>query len=332
MTIFSIVLIVTAMLLDSSLKQLRIAESRMGQFQEAQAAFESMARRLAGCELNPYYDFVYPGNDTSKVPTSFALQSELHFVSGPARTGAQALFTSGTHPTHGVFFHGAYGLTDSTNWKTMGNLLNSWGYYLEFGNDSADRAVFLTNSSAVPPHFRFRLKELQVSAEQVRTYGDNLPQQTSTTQMFQWFRNLAAASPSSGRTIAENVVALVINPLESDPNTGTNTNLSPDYYYDTRAFQYASTIPQARLDRMRHRLPPILRITLVALDEVSAQKLETANGTAAPDLGLTGIFTDATKYDNDLATLTSNLQNRKLDYRVFTTTVRLRNSRWTGTY
>jgi len=263
------------------------------------------------------------------VPTSYALQSELHFICGPARTGSTALFTSGTHPTHGVFFHGAYGLADTPDWRTMGNLLNSWGYYLEFGDDHLDRAAYLNN---MPLRNRFRLKELQVSAEQMRTYADNLSQQTSTTIVYRWFRNLAAATPSAGRTIAENVVALVINPLQSDPTKGTNTNLSPDYYYDTRAYQYAATIPQARRDQMRHRLPPILRITMVALDEVSAQKLEDANGATAPDLGLAGLFTNAANYDADLATLTQTLQNKKLDYRVFTTTVRLRNSRWTGTY
>jgi uncharacterized protein (TIGR02599 family) len=214
----------------------------------------------------------------------------------------------------------------------MGNLLNSWGYYLEFGSDATDRASFLNNGNVAQPHFRFRLKELQVSAEQLLTYSNSLSQMTSTKDVYRWFRDLAAANPSAGRTIAENVVALVITPLQSDATTGTNTNLSPDYYYDTRAFQYASTISQERRDRMRHRLPPILRITLVALDEVSAQKLETANGSSAPDLGLTDLFADATKYDTDLTTLTQNLQTRKLGYRVFTTTVRLRNSRWTGTY
>ncbi len=334
MAVFSIVLVTTSSLLSVSLRELRFTESRMGQFQEAQTAFESMSRRLASCELNPYYDFVYPNNDTTKVPTKFALQSELHFVCGPCNTGAQSLFALGSlpaHPTHGLFFHGTYGLTDNTNWKAMSNLLNSWGYYLEFGTDSTDRAAFLGTDTVVAERYRFRLKELQVSAEQMRTYSDDLTSQKNIDLTFKWFRNLAAATPSAGRTIAENIVALIITPLKADPATGTNISLSPDYYFDSRAYQYA-TISQTRMDQMRHRLPPLVRITMVGLDEPSASKLADQNKTSAPDLGLDKLFSDAEKYDDDLTAIKKNLQDKNLNYRVFTTTVRLRNSRWTGSY
>ncbi len=288
-------------------------------------------RRLSGCELNPYYDFVYPNNDTGQVPTKFALQSELHFICGPCLTGSQPLFTSGAFPTHGLFFNGTYGLTDNTSWKAMSNLLNSWGYYMEFGTDGKDRASFLNTDTPVAQRYRFRLKELQVSAEQMRCYSDNLSSQTSPAKIFQWFRNLASATPSAGRTLADNIIALVITPLKPDPATGTNITLSPDYYYDTRAYQYAA-LSQTRLDQMRHRLPPLVRITMVGLDEPSASRLADVSKTTAPDLGLATLFADASKYDDDLTTLKNTLQGKKLNYRVFTTTVRLRNSRWTGSY
>ncbi len=335
MAVFTVVLITTSSLLSVSLRELRFAESRMGQFQEAQSAFESMSRRLVGCELNPYYGFVYPNNDTTKVPTQFALQSELHFICGPCNTGTQPLFASGSlppRPTHGLFFHGTYGLTDNTSWKAMSNLLNSWGYYLEFGTDGTDRAAFLKTDTVVAERYRFRLKELQVSAEQLRTYKIDINKIGITaSDVFKWFRDTAAATPSAGRTIAENIVALVITPLKSDPVTGTNVDLSPDYYYDSRAYQYTA-LSQTRLDQMRHRIPPLVRITMVGLDEPSASRLADVSKTTAPDLSLATLFADASKYDDDLTTLKNTLQGKKLNYRVFTTTVRLRNSRWTGSY
>ena len=86
LAIFSIVLVAMGEMVGAVLNQLRLGEARFSQFQESQAAFDSITRRLSTCELNPYYDFQYPGNppDTSAVPTRYDLESDLHFVSGPA--------------------------------------------------------------------------------------------------------------------------------------------------------------------------------------------------------------------------------------------------------
>lgn len=333
MAIFSVIMLITASMLDATMGQLRIAEARFSQFQESQAAFESMNLRLAGCELNPYYDYAYPGNNASTVPTSYKLSSDLHFVSGPASVGGAPLFANPSHPrpTHAVFFHGTYGLTDEGGWMKLGNLLNSWGYFIEFGSDTDARAGFL-NTSGAPERHRFRLKELQVPAETLRTYALKLSDTSQpVNKLYDWFRT-PANDPVNARTVAENVIALVITPLRPSSGGMLNNDLAPDYFYDSRAFQHS---PGTLAERTRHKLPPLVRITLVAIDEVSAQQLQDQNGVSMPDLGLNGLFTGAnaaSRYEQDLNTLEETLQGRKLRYRVFTNTVRLRNSRWTSNY
>lgn len=333
-TILSVIMVSTTLMLDSSLTQMRIAESRLGQFREAQAAFEAMTLRLAGCDINPYYDFEYQNQNRDTVPVSYELQSDLHFVSGPARSGYQPLFTAGPYSGHGIFFHGTYGLTEEASWKGMGNLLNSWGYFVEFGDDKASRATFLNALGTTADRNRFRLKELQVPAEKMGTYNAKLGTESTTGKIFAWFRD-AVAQPGQVSSVAENIVALVITPLlppDSKDVHGTFLSpnaLAPSYYYDTRNYQHAKT-PEEKATR--HRLPPLLRLTLVAIDEASAERLEERYGEIKPDFGLDSLFQNAINYDEDVRTLESALLNEKLSYRVFTTTVRLRNARWTGTY
>jgi uncharacterized protein (TIGR02599 family) len=212
--------------------------------------------------------------------------------------------------------------------------VNGWGYFVEFGDDRATRAAFLDNEGDAPPRHRFRLKELQVPAEQMRTYAAKLSSESAKDKIFAWFRD-SAAQPAQVSAVAENIVALVVMPLVPPGSKDVNGSdlkpnaLAPAYYYDTRNYQHAKT-PQA--EATRHRLPPLLRLTLVALDDASAQRLQESHGGAEPDFGIDALFTDATKYDQDIRSLEASLLNQRLNYRVFTTTVRLRNARWTATY
>ncbi len=331
--ILTLVLMASTSMLNVSLGQLRIAESRNSQFREVQAAFETMTRRLEACEINPYYDYVYPGNDMNSVPNGYKIQSDLHFVSGPANTGTAPLIGTGDRTGHAVFFHGTYGLTGQKDWRGLSSMLNSWGYFLEFGDDDSTRPVFL-NGASVPSRLRFRLKELQVPAEQLRTYALKLNSQTTRAGVQAWY-TAALADPANIHPVAENVIACIIFP--TIPNEATTddgkaikpTDLAPNYYYDTRSYQYASSDVS---EFTRHKLPPLIRLTLVAIDDVSASRLQETNGKARPNLGLDGLFERAANYDADIATLESTLVASKLNYRVFSSTIRLRNARWNGSY
>lgn len=319
-SILTVMLLVITGMLDTTLRQWRLADSRFSQFIEAQSAFESMTRRLSTCEMDPIYDYEYPNGQANATPLRYVRHSNLHFVCGPARSGSRPLLTSGNHPGQAIFFHGAYGLSNEPNWQTLGNLLNSWGYFIEYSDDTS-RAEFL-NVNGVAPRYRFRLKELQVPAESLRTY-QALASSPSTSEVYDWFRTPLTAN---AKTLAENIVALIITPQSSDASTGTNTDLAPDYFYDTRAYLHATELSSTLKEATRHRLPPLLRLTLVAMDDPSAQQLQDTHGATMPPLYSGALFQSAQNFTADLAAFEANLQALNLRYRIFNTTVRLKNS------
>ncbi len=186
---------------------------------------------------------------------------------------------------------------------------------------------------------------------------------------------LTAAFPKivkqdNSRVLADNIVALIILPKVSERDrvsANALNDLTDNFEYDSRplpAFQsQASTVPsnlknlsnvlnQKQLKQL-HQLPPILQVTMVAIDEASAVKLHDyskGNAYKPPTW-----FKDMTT-DNQLTTVTniadfqkqlgdpsgpdpksligrlSNVDNSqatpKMNYRVFTTDVILRNSKW----
>jgi uncharacterized protein (TIGR02599 family) len=100
----------------------------------------------------------------------------------------------------------------------------------------------------------------------------------------------------------------------------------------------------AKGPKQLHQLPPILQVTMVAIDEASAQKLEDYSD--QPQDFMSGIFQKVGKYSDFLSDLgdpakpgndsliyrLSNpdhqLPTPRMNYRVFTTDVVLRGSKW----
>ncbi len=74
-----------------------------------------------------------------------------------------------------------------------------------------------------------------------------------------------------------------------------------------------------------------MRLALVAIDEASAQILAGQNGTTAPALVPPGLFTAASKMDDDLAALDAALTAKKINHRVFTRDILLPAAAWTDT-
>src|SRR5205807_1068110 len=90
------------------------------------------------------------------------------------------------------------------------NLLNTWGFFIEWGDDSQSRPPFITQKIA-PYRFRFRLKELMEASEAMTLYGKSSgdPKYKGTD----WFHTaLTSTNPVRSRTIAENIVALILLP------------------------------------------------------------------------------------------------------------------------
>lgn len=156
--------------------------------------------------------------------------------------------------------------------------------------------------------------------------------------------------------IADNVIALIIwprLPVREDPTGNLPTSLTKDYTYDSQAdlnVLPTTTSPQNPWDE---QLPPVVQVTAVVIDEISAARLAaTASGKNVPtnlknaflfagtDAGYSNsgytastkswLFTISTQdqYTKDLIALGNRLSQFKINYKVLNTFVVMRESKW----
>ncbi len=318
------------------------------EFQEAQDAFNDMTRHLSEATLNTYSDYNYTSSSTA--PPTYVRQSELRFITGPATTLLSGV-NSQPHPTHAMFFIAPLG--SSSSCSGLPNLLNTCGYYIEYNNNSTSEPAFLASiTSAV--RSRDRLMEMIVPSESMTIYkytSGPTPIPTAgpnclTYSGYTWFTDGFSLTPSPTHILAENVIALIILPRltsYSVDSTGTTTvaatALAPTYSYDssptpTFTAPVLSTDPNAAILNWKNQVPPLVQVTLVAMDEASA--LRQPAGDVITNLGLTSLFqsagslTDPTQagYAQDMQTLKNALTAKKINYRVFSTTVAIKSANW----
>jgi uncharacterized protein (TIGR02599 family) len=295
---------------------------KIEQFRGARNAFETMTRHLSQATLNTYWDY-----DDPSTPTRYVRQSELRFISGKASTltGNSANF----RPTHAVFFQAPFGFVDENRPNAdraagLTSLLNTWGYFVEFGNDDAERPQIFGNMIG-KSRYRYRLHEFTQPANTLTLY--RYTSAASNYTGWDWFAqdmNLAlppAAAPNRPTHIlADNIVALVLLPKLSYQEDPTGTLLSPNYFYNS-----TDTNPDPTINP-KNQLPPIVQVTLVAIDETSAKRLE--NGDSMPDFGLNSLFNSAAQMQADLDTLQQTLVAKHANFRVFTTNVTINGAKW----
>ena len=269
--------------------------------------------------------------------------------------------------------------TPGPSYNGLPNMLNTWGYYTEYFNNQSLKPAFVasaeTASGHVVPHNRFRLMELNEPSEKLTLYqttsaptGDPTLQSGGTNGV-NWFQvPLAAPSPGYSHVLAENIVALILRPQLSRQDTTTrkaaspsNTNLlSPNYSYDsTASSNYAGTMGPLSLNgtlpndpatskpdagvNPKNQLPPVVQVTMIAIDEPSAARLEqmatTGGKTAVASLGLDQHFAYLTDtpsddpsvthgYASDLQAIETTLTTNHLVFRVFTSQVPIRAAHW----
>lgn len=334
-----LLLILTAMT-DSTRKTWSTTTARVEEFRGARTGFEVITRRLSQATLNTYWDYFdsggqsrTPANADSFVPARYGRQSELRFISGQA--SALGL-PSSTCPTHAVFFQAPLGFVNNTaSYSRMENLLNTWGYFIQFGDDSLLRPTFIPKAT-VPLRHRFRLMEMMEPSESLTLYKEQLAAGGNTLYSSRtWFTKPFNASPRPARVVAENIVALVLLPKLSpdDQRAGkyTDGSLAPGYLYDSTATNSDRNL------NPRHQLPPVIHVTMVAVEETSFNQFQ-KSATTMPTSWFSGLFTspgdttDPTKSGlaKDLQTLETTLQKIKpaLNYRVFSTNVSLKGAKW----
>jgi len=336
--------------------------AKVEEFRDARTAFEAMTTRLAQATLNTYWDY-----DNPTAPTRFERRSELRFISGSSAKLLASTPIAASASTHCIFFQAPFGVTVATapgatalKYDGFENLLCSWGYYLNYDSDLSYRPPIFP-PGILPLRYRYRLMELWQPAEQNEIYahtsglGPKGPA-ARTYNGLEWFTNsIAASKPVQARVLAENVIALVLTPRLSPQDetaikgalTSANADLSPlapNYLYDT-APPSASGASDSRYNDPRldplNQLPPLVQVTMVAIDEASALRMNFSAGTHATDpFSLTKKFQDSSQYSNDLlleptgssadnaTSLEYSLIHLKLNYRIFSTNVMIRGAKW----
>ncbi len=330
-TVLILILVVLLGITDQTSRTWRQTTGKIEQFREAREGFESMTRRLSQATLNTFWDY-----DSTTAPTRYVRQSELRFLSGPTTSIVSG---AGNYVSQGVFFQAPIGLTTSASGKPdatgLENLLNTWGYFIEYGDDKELRPSIIT-TGITPLRSRFRLYELMEPSNDLSIYkytsgaSGGIPKNLSYTST-EWINDSMSKSPATrpARPLAENVIALVVLPKLSAKDDATGTRLAPSYDYDSTA---AKSDPQIN---PRNQLPPVMQVTLVAIDEASAGRLSDADN-AAISAKVASLFSNAADFEKDLLlspddgfeSLADFLTARKIAYRVFTSDVSIRGAKW----
>ena len=339
MTVLSLLLLMVSQVLAQTQRAWTQTSSKVSQFREARRAFDIMKRNLSQATLNTYLRYRYnnasdplapPAPPTGQLvsreaPAGYVRWSELQFVCGPAAT----LLPKGAGLScHAVFFQAPLGA--SSKFANVPVALNSRGYYIQFGSDKDFRPDFINAHKPSPPErFRYRLMEYAPPVERNTIYDATkrpTATGTATTGTSDWF--LDYAEPGVSHPVAENVVALYLSPKRpAGDAVGDPRSIAPNYAYDTAS--YPVPTGSAVQDSRAHELPPEVELVMAVIDEGSASRLADSNGTQPPFPTFSG-FQDATKFREDLDELERTLVEAKVNFRIFSTTVQLRNSRWNG--
>ena len=366
--VLSLLLVLVFQMLNGMQLSWKRTRQVVGEFKEARQAFEEITRRVGQATLNAYMSYRYSNVTVQgvqlRVGREIIPQSELHFVCGPvAQLGINQKNSRqvGQRYTHAIFFTAPFGFCidpDTRNREQLrfarfNNSMNAWGYYIEFNTDELDRPRLLNDLPNAPnPRPRYRLMEFRQPTEYFQTYKlglRDLPDGSSRQQLYRWFteglysvnsewNTQIGGSGAQGffrttRVVSDNIIAMVLRPRAANEIQGAATAaaqpIAPDFHYDTRRFQWQGG-PVAQ--QSRHILPPILDITFVAVDENSfnqyCMRENIRSADEDPILVNESYFLQADKFNQDLQSLEDDLQRRKLDYRIFSTSIRLRESRW----
>lgn len=311
MFVLIIIFLITASIIEATQRAWRRTDSMISQYREARTSFETMGRRIAQAQLNPRLEYEYE----DMLPIRYRKGSKLHFVCGPA---SELIGDNHIHPGHAIFFQAPLGMTADHRYRDFNHLLNAWGYFIEFGSDEAWMPGIARESKQVQPRYRFRLMEFRQPSEELSIYKEFSPAEGD------WYRRHLA--PRNVAVIAENVIGLVIapqSPGDEDPDW-----MAPNY-------AYSSQIPLTKADSTlakitEHELPPVIRMTLIAIDEDTAIQQQGEDTKPPEKLQLSAIapFTDAQNYENDMKTLEAHLRKSEIEFRVFSTSIAIRNAKW----
>lgn len=351
--IITVLMVILVSITNQTNSVWRYTSGKMEQFRESRNAFDTVTTRLSQATLNTYWDYNDP-----KAPINYERRSELRFISGHrSLSDPKELlgdYDGARRVSHSIFFHAPLGFVEhaagrKSKYNGLSNLLNVWGYYVELQDDENFRPGFIQRiKPEIPLRTRFRLMEFMQPAEQLQTYSHtsgtvSKPTASKSYTGLDWFKPLVNKADAPVHVLSENIIALVILPQltkqdrEYASKTGGATELAPNYNYDsTSDGDTRGGGGDGRNVNTRNQLPPVVQVTLVAIDEQSALRLSPRGHEELVDAVQTK-FTKASKFNTDLAlnqdladdaTLENKLVSMKVNYRVFTTNVPIKSAKW----
>lgn len=299
-------------------------------FQEARVAFEDITRTLSKATLNTYWAFV--NSDGTKEdysnPTRYDTYSNLQFVIRPT---SEFLGDPARYPGQSLFFQAPLGrVNDANSYLLNKSLLNTIGYFVEFGDDT-DVPPFVRAEN----RSRYRLMRLLEPSEKLEIYKSTSPAtapgQPATSENnpnnSAWYENAISGGNRPVHPLAENIIALVLIPQLPARDDPTGLALAGSRYDFNSARPLIYNL-NGRAQRVLHQLPPIVQVTMVAVDEKSMGRLITSD--TPPDLGISlgSLFQDPANYEADLENLCTALAEKNISYRVFTSKVPIQGAKW----
>jgi uncharacterized protein (TIGR02599 family) len=346
LAVLTILLMISAQVIGQVQSTWSASNARVSQFREARTAFDILTRNLGQATLNTYidYDTNYLASAgaaaATTAPGSYVRRSDLHFVCGRASDLVQG--GDSMLPGHAVFFQAPLGVSNTPAYVGLDKLLCARGYFVQFSSDESWAPRFIQNRQS---KFRYRLMEFSPPTELNTMYAASATVASNPRAPIPrtWFARAGAAATGNAaqqaaalltRPVADNIVALIISPRrepqvanEAESASGP-TQIAPAYAYDSSAIVNPSNdSPQGT----QHLLPPMVRVVLIAIDEKSADMLDQqAGGGGTPPLGsdIDTQLTQAHNLETEVNTITTLLQQRKVNYRVFSATIQLRGAKW----
>jgi uncharacterized protein (TIGR02599 family) len=356
MTVLTSIMLMFVGLLDQTQKTWEFSRTQISQFREARLAYDIISKNVSQATLNAYFEQVdakgkrasdYP-DPKDFVPKEFQIQSELQFRTMQARDLRVAgIVTPG--PGHALFFQAPLGSTANQVYGPLTNLLNGRGYFVALVSDDSFRPTFL--ASMYEPKIRYRLMEFLPPTERNQVYAAANEADANGGQLTdraKWITVPLGAGGNAGslRPLAENIVAFLVSPREAVADTGRTTGVAdlaaltaadrdatarvaPRFLYDSANPADASRWPV-------HTLPPLILITMVAIDEITSMRLEERYGQRFMDNFIPPNWMQSSDaYQRDLKLLIDAFNREStrpggvdISYKVFTSTIRINGAKW----
>ena len=300
------------------------AGSKMDAFQSAQAGFDIMTQKLADATLNTYY--YYTRDNSATLPVAFIRKSDLHFyiAQNADVTGSPINSPANVNSAQSIYFQAPEGYSNtSTTYANTPGLLNACGYFVQFCPDTSYRPTVFKN---VRVKNRYRLMQAIQSTEANGIYADP---EAGTAEAAPWLSNphpWIVPLDNVALPIADNVIALIVlNPSVDS----SGSPVSPDYRYNSRQ---GIPLPASAIFIQSEQMPPVLQVSMITIDESSAARLDDGSGKPPTIIenALNGKFAAIANYNMDLASVESALAVNRIRYQILTTSVTLRESKWSS--